>query len=289
MWLATVRAALCRHGVEQMRRDAEAGGQDVPGPGSARDSEYPQRLFLAGVANLLLGNTEAGEARLTDAIELASPLRPPLLSVALAYRALTALQSGNWKAADPLIERALTVVRAERIEAYLTSAMVFVLAARVALHRRDVPLARSHLAEAQRLRPLLTHAIPWFAVGTLLEMAECSLVLGDAAGGRLLLRDAEAVLRRRPQLGILRAQTDRLRVRLGTLPVTSPGASTLTSAELRLLPLLVTHLPLSAIADRLYVSRHTVKSQVWSMYRKLDVHTRSDLVARGCELGLLDV
>jgi LuxR family maltose regulon positive regulatory protein len=144
------------------------------------------------------------------------------------------------------------------------------------------------LTEAQRLRPLLTHAIPWFAVGTLLQMAECSLVLGDAAGGRMFLHDAEAVLRRRPQLGVLRPQTDRLRVRLEAAPVTSPEASTLTSAELRVLPLLVTHLPLSAIADRLFLSRHTVKSQVWSMYRKLDVHTRSDLVARGRELGLLD-
>jgi ATP/maltotriose-dependent transcriptional regulator MalT len=32
-----------------------------------------------------------------------------------------------------------------------------------------------------------------------------------------------------------------------------------------------------------------VKSQVWSMYRKLQVHTRGDAVARARELGLLDV
>jgi LuxR family maltose regulon positive regulatory protein len=31
-----------------------------------------------------------------------------------------------------------------------------------------------------------------------------------------------------------------------------------------------------------------VKSQVWSMYRKLEVHTRSDAVARARELGLLE-
>ena len=58
--------------------------------------------------------------------------------------------------------------------------------------------------------------------------------------------------------------------------------------ELRVLPLLLTHLTLSDIADRLFLSRHTVKSQLWSMYRKLDVHTRSDAITRAQELGLLE-
>jgi LuxR family maltose regulon positive regulatory protein len=66
------------------------------------------------------------------------------------------------------------------------------------------------------------------------------------------------------------------------------GTETLTSAELRILPLLMTHLTLTGIAGRLFLSRHTVKSQVWSMYRKLDVHTRGEAVARAMELGLLE-
>jgi LuxR family transcriptional regulator, maltose regulon positive regulatory protein len=45
---------------------------------------------------------------------------------------------------------------------------------------------------------------------------------------------------------------------------------------------------LSDIADRLFLSRHTVKSQVWSMYQKLDVHTRGGAVVRARELGLLE-
>ena len=64
--------------------------------------------------------------------------------------------------------------------------------------------------------------------------------------------------------------------------------TTLTSAELRVLPLLLTHLTLSDIAGRLFLSRHTVKSQVWSMYQKLDVHTRGGAVVRARELGLLE-
>jgi len=57
---------------------------------------------------------------------------------------------------------------------------------------------------------------------------------------------------------------------------------------MRILPLLLTHLTLAGIADRLFLSRHTVKSQVWSMYQKLGAHTRDEAVARARELGLLE-
>jgi len=118
-------------------------------------------------------------------------------------------------------------------------------------------------------------------------MAEVSIGLSDPSGAHQFVRDAEAVLRRRPDLGTLGKRTQEMRGRLGALQAAGPG-STLTSAELRILPLLLTHLSLTGIADRLFVSRHTVKSQVWSMYRKLGVHTRSDAVVRAQELGLLE-
>ena len=66
-------------------------------------------------------------------------------------------------------------------------------------------------------------------------------------------------------------------------------ASTLTAAELRLLPLLTTHLSFRQIADHLYVSRNTVKTQAISVYRKLGVSSRSDAIARASELGLVEV
>ena len=44
------------------------------------------------------------------------------------------------------------------------------------------------------------------------------------------------------------------------------GASTLTTAELRLLPLLPTHLSFKEIGDRLDVSKHTVKTRAVSIY-----------------------
>jgi LuxR family maltose regulon positive regulatory protein len=62
----------------------------------------------------------------------------------------------------------------------------------------------------------------------------------------------------------------------------------LTAAELRLLPLLTTHLSFREIAEQLYVSRNTVKTQAISAYRKLGVSSRSDAIERAVTLGLVD-
>jgi LuxR family maltose regulon positive regulatory protein len=59
-------------------------------------------------------------------------------------------------------------------------------------------------------------------------------------------------------------------------------------AELRLLPLLSTHLTTLEIAAELYLSPHTIKSQIRSVYRKLGVSTRNEAVTRARELGLID-
>ena len=63
-------------------------------------------------------------------------------------------------------------------------------------------------------------------------------------------------------------------------------AASLTAAELRLVPLLPTHLSMAEIGTRLHISRHTVKSEAISMYRKLGVSSRSEAVTRIIDLGL---
>jgi LuxR family maltose regulon positive regulatory protein len=150
-----------------------------------------------------------------------------------------------------------------------------------------VPGAKEHLARAARLRPLLTYAIPFLAVQTLLELARAYLTLDDAAGARAVLRQARDVLQLRPDLGILPAQVEELRSRLDMARGANQGASSLTTAELRLLPLLATHLTFPEIGQRLYLSKHTVKSQAVSLYRKLGATSRSEAVQRVQEIGLL--
>jgi DNA-binding CsgD family transcriptional regulator len=49
-------------------------------------------------------------------------------------------------------------------------------------------------------------------------------------------------------------------------------------AELRLLPLLTTHLTVSEIATELFLSPHTIRAQMKSIYRKLDATNRHQAV-----------
>ena len=64
-------------------------------------------------------------------------------------------------------------------------------------------------------------------------------------------------------------------------------AAPLTDREQAVLGFLDSDLSTRQIADELYVSVNTVKSQVRSVYRKLDVSRRGDAVRRARHLGLL--
>ncbi|HYB47496.1 MAG TPA: hypothetical protein VED20_09095 [Streptosporangiaceae bacterium] len=100
-------------------------------------------------------------------------------------------------------------------------------------------------------------------------------------GAQTLMREADELLRRRPGLGTPAGQARALRAHLaGRRGAGRPGASALTSAELRLLPLLPSHPSFPETGAGLFLSPHTVKSQAFSMYRKLGASTRSQAVTR---------
>jgi LuxR family maltose regulon positive regulatory protein len=152
----------------------------------------------------------------------------------------------------------------------------------------EVGRARAHAAHASRLRVGLTSAVPFLAVQVRLELARAYLELSDAAGARLLLREVRDVLQVRPDLGTLPAAADALRAKLAAMGPGSVGVTSLTTAELRLLPLLPTHLTFREMGERLHVSRHTIKTQAMSVYRKLGVSSRSEAIERVVAVGLLD-
>jgi LuxR family transcriptional regulator, maltose regulon positive regulatory protein len=238
---------------------------------------------------MLAGDVERAEqvfARTADAAVSVGARYSGLM--ARAERALIALARGDLAAAEAEIGLAEAFFDPEA-EDYLPNAMLFAARARVALAAGRASSARENVLNAQRLRPLLTRALPWLAVQTLLELAKVSLALEDASGARTLCLEADDVLHQREDLGTLVAETDALRAELADAPRQVSGwASTLTAAELRLLPLLTTHLSFREIAERLFVSRNTVKTQAISVYRKLDATSRSEAIARAIELGLLD-
>ena len=154
------------------------------------------------------------------------------------------------------------------------------------MHRGDIPKARYYVGRAARLRPLLTYALPVVSVQALLELARAYIALADPGGSAAVLGQVHEILQQRPDLGVLPKLAEELQSKLAKIKAVAVGASSLTAAELRLLPLLSTHLSFREIGERLYLSSNTVKTQAYSVYRKLGVSSRSGAVTRTRELGL---
>jgi LuxR family transcriptional regulator, maltose regulon positive regulatory protein len=283
--VAYLRALLCRDGVEQMRRDAQ-----IAWDGLSAGSPYRATMLHAeGLSYLLEGDPDRADAIFSHAVDVATRAGVlPFVPVLLAARGLVAIELDDWMAASMLAEQAMTMMQGGRFDDYWTSALVYAWAAHVALQRGDPAGGREHVARAARLRPLLTYALPVVSVQALLEMARAYISLADPGGARAVLRQAHDIFQQRPALGTLPQQAEELRARVETIRAEGLGASSLTTAELRLLPLLPTHLSFREIGERLYVSRHTVKTQAISIYRKLGVSSRSETIDRMHELGLLE-
>jgi ATP/maltotriose-dependent transcriptional regulator MalT len=194
----------------------------------------------------------------------------------------------GWPAAL-LSEQACSALRLTGREESYPTPLVCAVQARVDLHLGNVSAARQEMVSAQRLRPLLTYATPHLAIQARIELVRVHLALGDLAAARTLMHEVDDLLRRRPGLGTLVDEAQALRAPLSSeRGPAALGASALTAAELRLLPMLSTHLSVPEIAAELFLSRNTIRSQAMSVYRKLGVSSRSAAVARSRELGLLD-
>jgi LuxR family maltose regulon positive regulatory protein len=228
---------------------------------------------------------EAGDASFHSAAGVGEAGAPAVAAEALCERSLLAIKSGQWSQAEALAIEASAVLHRAGIEDAFTAAVQ----ARVALHRGDIPAVRQYLVRAQRLRTQSTYACPQVAVQAMFELARVYLALGDLAGARTVMQEVDELLTRRPGLGTLVGEAQPLRTQLSKQrSPDTPGASALTAAELRVLPLLSTHLSFAELGRELFLSPNTVKTQAVSIYRKLDATSRSQAVARARELGLLE-
>jgi LuxR family maltose regulon positive regulatory protein len=285
-WLALLRALLCRDGVDQMRADAEFAATTFA-PGSFWRSTP---VVALGIAHLMADDPDRADVLFEDTVaEAQAGGGATDACIALAERSLLAIANGGWDLAERHLSQARSLARKARIEDYPPITILYAVAARIALHQNDQSRARAELTRAQRLRPALTYALPHLAVQARIVLARCHLTLFDSAAARTLLQEADQILTRRPGLGAFVQQAKDLRAELSQSGGSfAQGASSLTAAELRLLPMLATHLSFPEIAQELFLSRHTVKSEAISLYRKLGVASRSRAVTRSRELGLLE-
>ena len=283
--LAFLRANLCRDGLAAMRRDAQEASHGLSPVSSFRAN----MIQAEGLSHLLEGDADRADRLFARAVDVATRdgVRPTVALV-LADRGTAALERDDWAAAATFADQALTIMHGGQFDAYWTSALVYAWTARVAAQRGDLEQGRQLVARAARLRPLLTYALPVESARALLEMARAYIALADPGGAGAVLSQANDIFYQRPALGNLSQQADELRGMVETIRAESVGASSLTTAELRLLRLLPTHLSFREIGERLYVSRNTAKSQAISIYRKLGVSSRSEVIDRMQEFGVFE-
>jgi LuxR family maltose regulon positive regulatory protein len=281
---ALLRAVMSRSGGREMLANAKIAIA-LERPGSPWRATA---LMIAGAAHEMLDDADAADLAYVEAIGAGATNSIATVMTSFARRAQLRVNAGDWLGAEDLIARADELREQWRFDGFVSGLFVHAISARIAIQRGDFERGRERLVQAQLLRPVASHAAPWLSVDALLNLSRAYLALSDPAGAQLALREAEAIIRRRPSLGTLTTQLVEVRTRLTDATSTLIGSSALTSAELRVLPFLPTYLSFQEIAERLMISRNTVKTHAMSIYGKLWASSRGEAVERAVEMGLLE-
>ena len=282
---AMVRSAMCASGPEAMVADASFAVAQEPASSPWRAGA----LYLLGEASLLAGRPGQARGLLTEASAVAVRNGDTeTVVICDSELALLAMDRGQWQEASSRLDRALAVIDEHGTHDYVYCLLAFAGAARLAVHHGDLTEAHHQMAQAMRSRPSATYLLPCLAVRLRLRLAEVCLAIAEVVIARQLLREIDDILSHRPALGTLTEEAEELRRALAASEgAGAPGRTPLTPAELRLLPYLQTHLTAGGIAERLFVSSHTVKAEIKSIYRKLGVSSRNEAVRKATEIGLL--
>ena len=279
-----LEAAVGAGGVAHAARAAAIADARLPA-----DSPYRSvSLLVIGGAALMRGDRDEAIARLREAERRSASLAPAPYTLSLAELAVLALDEGRDEDAGALLTRARDFQRVSGLGEYATQALVASVRALQLARTGDMAMAREEAARAARALTLNRYATPWMTAQARLVLARAAVHMHELASARTLLSEARRAAERDPDAVWLHAAVAEVAGQVEEVAGAGGGGDPLTIAELRTLQYLPTHLSLREVGDRLYVSRNTVKTHTISIYRKLGVNSRSEAVARGRELGLLE-
>jgi LuxR family transcriptional regulator, maltose regulon positive regulatory protein len=283
--IAAMRAAIARDGIVRMRDDAARAyalsGDDSPWRSAER--------LLEGTACHLLGAREQALALLEEGLRRSVVAAPTVNALCLAQLALLAVERDDWTLGAELATRARLQIERFHLGEHATMSLVLAVAAMTQAQLGDIEAAKSDSRDAMRLLATMNDFAPWYVAEARIVLSRAALRLSDVVTARVLLDDAARALRSEPDAPVLRAWLDDARAQVEAYSASAAIAPTsLTTAELRVLRLLPTHLSFREMGTRLYVSPNTVKTQAQAVYRKLDASSRSEAVVRARDLGLLE-
>lgn len=279
-----VSAMLCARGPEVMLEDAlralDRHGQEWSWRSNA--------LFAAAMACLMLRRPTLAAERLGE-VERTPGIDAALVRLPVrAERAIAEAAQRRWGSVQRILDLDRRAVLDDPESGLIAGLPWLVADARLATHHGDLQGANDRLQRVQVGRVRLSWAMPWYSVRTLTELARVQLLVGDHPGARVTLSQARDTVAMRPLLGMLIDELELVSQQALAAPRGDGSWSTLTRAELRLLPLLQTYLTIKEIGERLGVSPNTAKTQALSIYGKLGASTRSEAVEAAVARGLLE-
>jgi LuxR family maltose regulon positive regulatory protein len=284
--IAIMRASIARDGIASMAEDAARAYKLEPDGSPGRS----MCRLIEGVACHLTADRARARVYLEEGMRAAAVQAPIIHALCLAQLALLALDEDDWESTAWLAARAMALVERSGLACFPTAALVFAVSAAARAHRGQVEEATGDRRRAFKLLARLRDFAPWYDAEARIALARAALRLSDPVSARGLVAEASRILRQTPDAVVLGQWLDQVRAQLdATDGLSISGGWSLTTAELRVLQFLPSHLSFPKIAERLSVSPNTVKTHVRAVYRKLDASSREQAVESARNGGLLDL
>lgn len=245
---------------------------------------------VLGIALFWSGRPADATAELEAAIDAARAAGNHLAVIhASGGLAAGLAEQGRLDEAGPIAEAAIALAEERGLAEHWATTLARVVRGRALEQRGRIAEAAAVVDHAVELSQRGVAAVE--IAYARLAQADARRQGGDRNAAADAVRHARRVIDGCAAPGILAELLARTERRLH-LAAREPGGDTavsaeLTDRELSVLRLLPSELSQRAIGDALYVSLNTVKSHARSIYRKLDVDTRDEAVARGRSIGLL--
>lgn len=283
--IAAIEAAVARDGLAPMACEAAKAH-------AAEDEHSPwQPTFslLLGISAHLTGDRALAREHLREGARHGAVASPSIEMLCLTQLALVSAEESDVEGAVEEVGAAAAQMRRHSLCAYPIAALTYAVRADLLARVGRVDEAKGEAAHAARLLVRLGDFIPWYGAETRISLSRAYARLGEVAQARALLAQASRLARRVPDATVLAGWLEQGWELVDSAACTRlSGSSALTMAELRVLRFLPSHLSFPEVSGRLQVSTNTIKTQAHAVYRKLDVSSRSQAVARAREIGLLE-
>ena len=271
-------AGVARDGVTAMRAQAAVGFESLP----AEDPWRSLCRLMEGTSHYLSGEPGPARVALEDS---ARAMVPSVSIIGLAQLALLAIDEGDLVAATRRSEDSIASMKLHGLSEQASHVLVPAVGGYIAARNGDAARASDHVKHAKRLLLGLREFTPWLEIEARIVVARTLTMLDDVAGARAQLADAGRRMRGLDDAPRLNEWLQDAWREADTAHAS--GRWPLSPAELRLLSFLPTHLSFREVAEELYVSPNTVKTQARSVYQKLGVCSRAEAVVCARTAGLL--